>query len=127
MIRDFLYFGAIISLVVLVVVISFLDVKDRNNYVKAENCHKPLGEFGVENGYFASGILNRCFDEGNKQCIFPNVPNLTTAVQLCNENISFCDRFNYSSATNSMSIVGLTGAYSANLQNDVYTRQVSHN
>lgn len=117
---------AIILLSTMLFIGGFLTVyfttKNDSNYVHHQNCNAPLGEFALEAGVQSKAVLNICGSDNKSPCI-KKVNNLTEAVNYCNLNSKICDRFMYSSQSNTVSIVGLKGTLVDNSQQDLYTRQ----
>ena len=95
------------------------------NYVRQENCNSPVGDFQVEAGINYIDVKKQCERPGvpNANCIFKNVENLTEAINICQENIQFCERFSFNKNLGLMKIVTLTSKGIKDPNYDSYTMQ----
>ena len=95
------------------------------NYVRQENCNSPFGDFQVEAGIYYTDVKKQCERPGvpNANCIFKNVETLTEAINICQENIEFCERFSFNKDLGLMRIVTLTSKGSKDPKYDSYTMQ----
>jgi len=95
--------------------------KKMKDYVLSTSCVKPQGVFAVDNGYTSSDIAMLCID-GTQVCTFLNMKTLSDAINMCNSQISICDRFVYNSSLQTMSILTSASSFVTNVSSDIYTR-----
>lgn len=97
----------------------FLFLQNKSDYIHHSNCVAPIGSYILEHGIVSTNVIRKCGINGDEPCQ-KKVNNVSEAVAYCNQNSSFCNRFNYQQDT--VSIVSLKGEMQRSSNSNVYTR-----
>ena len=122
MIREKIYIGIIVALVIGMIILVVLTQEERKDMINVSQCSKPKGEYAVDAGYSSINTINTCGTNGTSVCTF-NVSSLQNAFNICNTNSEKCNSFMYNEKAKSITFLGDKPSTIINPNSNIYTRQ----
>jgi len=122
MLREYIYVGIIIFLVISTIILVVLTQEEKKHHINIKECSKPKGEFAATAGYQTLDTIKSCGTDGKSICKF-TVSNLKAAFNTCNKYPDKCTNFMYNNTSNTISFINDTSNLTINGDIDIYVRQ----
>ena len=110
-------------LVILVLLITFLAIRQSFVLVSPENCPSVFGQYGVRPD--TTGVtLQTCGNNSDSECTF-QATTLAEATESCNARADICSVFSFDCNSNIVIFVDPNQSYTESKGTDLYTRQTA--
>jgi len=108
-------------LVILILLITFLAIRQSFVLVSPENCPSVFGQYGVRPD--TTGVaLKTCGNNNDSECTF-QASTLAQATESCNARADICTVFSFDFNSNTVIFVDPNQSYTESRGTDLYTRQ----